>query len=234
VGPQPWRGRIDVQRGDEVACEHWFSGIGGLTIARRFQSARRETGKRLRINDLIRISPVRLIDENDGQVGVVNLDEAKDRARRASLDLVEVAPNSTPPVCRIMDYGKWKYHQKKKEQKNRSHARQSEMKGMRLRPKIDKHDLLIKVNKAREFLVEGHKVQFTMIYRGREMAHRDLGQRTMRQISETLGDLSKVETEPRMMHRRMTMVLAPDRAPRKVEAEPVETPDGDAAQTATP
>ena len=167
------------------------------------------------MNDLIRISPVRLIDENDGQVGVVDLDDAKERARNAGLDLVEVAPTSTPPVCRIMDYGKWKYHQRKKEQKNRSHTKQSELKGMRLRPKIDTHDLTIKVEKARGFLADGHKVQFTMIYRGREMAHRELGHKTMHAIRDRLAELSKVESEPRMMHRRMTMVLAPDRKPRK-------------------
>lgn len=167
---------------------------------------------------MIRISPVRLIDQNDEQVGVVNLDEAKNRARGVGLDLVEVAPNSTPPVCRIMDYGKWKYHQKKKEQKNASHAKQSALKGVRLRPKIDRHDLSIKMEKAREFLTQGHKVQFTMIYRGREMAHRDLGRRTMEKIRDTLAELSKVESEPRMMHRRMNMVLAPDRKPKKVAA----------------
>jgi len=173
----------------------------------------------LRVNDLIRISPVRLIDENDGQIGVVELDDAKERARTAGLDLVEVAPTSTPPVCRIMDYGKWKYHQRKKEQKNRSHTKQSELKGMRLRPKIDTHDLNIKVAKARGFLEDGHKVQFTMIYRGREMAHRELGHKTMHAIRDQLAELSKVESEPRMMHRRMTMVLAPDRKPRKAVSD---------------
>ena len=189
----------------------------------------RDTVKRLRVNDLIRISPVRLIDNEDQQVGVVALDEAKDHARRAKLDLVEVSPTSTPPVCRIMDYGKWKYHQKKKEQKNRSHSKQSEMKGVRLRPKIDTHDLQIKVAKAREFLTAGHKVQFTMIYRGREMAHRDLGQRRMHNIRDELALLSKVESEPRMMHRRMTMVLAPDRKSKKTtEAAPA---DGEKHQT---
>jgi len=151
-----------------------------------------------------------LIDENNEQIGVVELDDARQRAREASLDLVEVAPQSSPPVCRIMDYGKWKYQQKKKEQKARSHAAKSELKGMRLRPKIDDHDLKIKVNRAKQFLEASNKVQFTMIFRGREMAHRNLGLRTMKNICEELADISKVETPPRMMHRRMTMVLAPD------------------------
>ena len=167
------------------------------------------------MNDLIRISPVRLIDEHNEQVGVVELDEAKQRARDAELDLVEVSPNSVPPVCRVMDYGKWKYHQKKKEQKARSHAKRSELKGVRLRPKIDIHDLNIKMDRARQFLGEGHKVQFTMIFRGREMAHRNLAFRQMQNICQALAPLSKVETMPRMLGRRMTMVLAPDTTGKK-------------------
>lgn len=110
-----------------------------------------------------------------------------------------------------MDYGKWKYAQKKKEQKARSHAKQSELKGIRLRPKIDIHDLEIKMSKAREFLVDGDKVQFTMLFRGREMAHRNLGLDSMRKICVELADVAKVESEPKMMGRRATMVLAPDR-----------------------
>ncbi len=164
----------------------------------------------MRVNDQIRISPVRLIDDEDEMIGVVETDEAKRRAREAGLDLVEVAPNSTPPVCKIMDYGKWKYAQRKKEQKAKSHAKQSELKGMRLRPKIDDHDLGIKINKAREFLTDGDKVQFTMLFRGREMAHRDLALNQMNGIVETLSDVSKIEQAPKMMGRRATMVLAPD------------------------
>jgi translation initiation factor IF-3 len=139
-------------------------------------------------------------------------------AREANLDLVEVSPMSTPPVCRIMDYGKWKYQQHKKEQKNKTQSKQSELKGVRLRPKIDVHDLAIKLQKARSFLNDGHKVQFTMIFRGREMAHRELGHQTMQKVRDDLGDLSKVESVPRMMHRRMTMVLAPDRSGKKTPA----------------
>ena len=110
-----------------------------------------------------------------------------------------------------MDYGKWKYAQKKKEQKARSHTKQSELKGIRLRPKIDIHDLEIKMSKAREFLIDGDKVQFTMLFRGREMAHRNLGLDSMRKICNDLADVAKVESEPKMMGRRATMVLAPDR-----------------------
>jgi translation initiation factor IF-3 len=152
-----------------------------------------------------------LIDDEDQQIGVIDVDEARQMARDADLDLVEVSPKSSPPVCRIMDYGKWKYQQRKKEQKARSHSKKSELKEVRLRPKIDKHDLDIKMAKANEFLEEGNKVQFTMLFRGREMAHRDLGIKAMHGIRDDLAHLSKVETHPRMAGRRMTMVLAPDK-----------------------
>jgi translation initiation factor IF-3 len=192
-----------------------------LAIARgRFQPQQREVGKQLRVNEQIRISPVRLIDQENEQIGVVDLDEARRRAREAGLDLVEVAPTSRPPVCRVMDYGKWKYQQKKKEQKARSHSKQSELKEVRLRPKIDSHDLAIKMDKAREFLDDGDKVQFTMLFRGREMAHQNIGMRQMQSIIENLGEQSKVESPPRMMGRRMTMVLAPDRRPKQQQGQP--------------
>ena len=197
-----------------------------MVIARspRFKPLQRDTGKRLRVNDLIRISPVRLIDENDAQVGVVELDDAKSRAKAAGLDLVEVAPQSRPPVCRIMDYGKWKYHQRKKEQKAKSHAKQSELKGVRLRPSIDDHDLDIKVAHARSFLEDGNKVQFVMLFKGRQMAHQDIGRRTMQDIVAKLEEVSKVEAFPKMMGRRMTMVLAPDRKAPAPKSDPGSAP----------
>jgi translation initiation factor IF-3 len=201
---------------------------GAPAIARSPRGPRppqRETGKRLRINDQIRISPVRLIDENNEQVGVVDVDDAKRRARDAGLDLVEVSGASRPPVVRIMDYGKWKYAQQKKEQKAKSQAKKSELKGMRLRPNIDDHDLGLKVKKAREFLEDGDKVQFVMLFRGRQMAHKDLARNTMLDVFSQLKDVGKIEQDPKMMGRRMTMLLAPDRktaAPKP--KEPGETP----------
>lgn len=182
------------------------------TIARgRFKPQPRETGKRLRINDQIRVSPIRLIDEEDNQIGVVETDDAKNRAREAELDLVEVSPTASPPVCKIMDYGKWKYAQAKKEQKAKAHAKKSELKGMRLRPNIDDHDLKFKTDKAREFLEDGDKVQFVMLFRGRQMAHQNLARDTMNGIVDLLEPVSKVEQPPKMMGRRMTMLLTPDR-----------------------
>ena len=146
--------------------------LGVLLIARgRFRPPPKPNDKGLRHNDMIRVPQVRLIDENNEQVGIIDTIEAKNRARDAQLDLVEVSPNSDPPVCRIMDYGKWKYAQKKKESKAKANASQSELKGIRLRPNIDEHDLSIKLKKAKEFLEDGHKVQFTMLFRGRQMAH---------------------------------------------------------------
>ena len=181
------------------------------TIARgRFRPQPRETGKRLRINDQIRVSPIRVIDEEGEPVGVIDTDEAKRRATDAGLDLVEVSPGAEPPVCKIMDYGKWKYAQQKKEQKAKAHAKKSELKGMRLRPNIDDHDLKFKTDKAREFLEDGDKCQFVMLFRGRQMAHQGMARQTMLDIVELLEDVSKVEQPPKMMGRRMTMMLTPD------------------------
>ncbi|MCX5660913.1 MAG: translation initiation factor IF-3 [Planctomycetota bacterium] len=196
------------------ACTSSSSEVSAIAKG-RYQAPVRDTGKRLRVNDLIRISPIFLISEDNEKVGSIELDKAKQLAREAGLDLVEVSPNSRPPVCRIMDYGKWKYQQKKKEQKARSHSKQSELKEVRLRPKIDTHDLEIKTTRAREFLGDGDKVQFTVLFRGREMAHQDIGLNTLRTIRDALVDASKVESEPRTMGKRMTMILAPDRKSTK-------------------
>ena len=133
------------------------------------------------------------------------------KAREAGLDLVEVAPTSDPPVCRIMDYGKWQYQQKRKlreaHKKNVRHT--ATLKEIRLRPETDKHDLDIKVNHAREFLEKGHKVQFTVFFRGRQMLHRDHGYEILENITRTLEELAKVERPGRMSGRRMTLLLVP-------------------------
>lgn len=161
----------------------------------------------------IRVPNVRLIDENDEMVGVVNTDEARRMADAAGMDLVEVAPDSDPPVCKIIDYGRYKYELSKKERANKAKTRGHEMKEVRLgrSMKIDPHDVEIRINQARKFLLEGHKVQIVQNFKGREMIHKDRGYERMRGITEQLGDVSKVETPPRMFGRRMTMILAPDR-----------------------
>lgn len=135
--------------------------------------------------------------------------EALGRAREVGLDLVEVAPTSEPPVCRIMDYGKWLYQQKRRtrEAHKRNHRHIATLKEVRLRPETDKHDLAVKLNHAREFLEKGHKVQFTMFFRGRQMLHKDHGYVMLEQIAESLQDLAKVERPARMAGRRMTLLL---------------------------
>jgi translation initiation factor IF-3 len=132
-------------------------------------------------------------------------------AREAGLDLVEVAPTARPPVCRIMDYGKWRYQQQKKDDKSRASGRGGQLKEIKFRTvKIGDHDLMIKVNHAREFLKEGNKVQFTLQVRGREMAHQDLGRDIMNKVKTELWPVSKVERDAKMEGRRMTLVLQPD------------------------
>lgn len=137
--------------------------------------------------------------------------EAMSRAREAGLDLVEVAPTSEPPVCRIMDYGKWQYEQKRKireaHKKHQHHT--TTLKEIRLRPETDKHDLDIKLNHAREFIEKGHKVQFTMFFRGRQMLHREQGYTILEEIAKSMEDLAKVERSTRMSGRRMTLLLVP-------------------------
>jgi translation initiation factor IF-3 len=133
------------------------------------------------------------------------------KARETELDLVEVAPTSDPPVCRIMDYGKWLYEQKRKTRdahKKISHHT-STLKEIRLRPETDKHDLEMKLKHGRDFLEKGHKLQFTMFFRGRQMLHRDRGYEVLEQITESLQDLAKIERPARMANKRMTLLLVP-------------------------
>lgn len=159
----------------------------------------------LRVNEQIRISPVRLIGENNEQLGIVPNFEAMRMAREAGVDLVEVAPNVRPPVCRLMNYGRWKYTQKKNVKKHQEQL----LKEVRLRPKTDTHDREIKIKKAIQFLAEGHKVQFTMKFRGREQSHREIGFGIFRSIMELFGLRVKVERPPSMDGRDMVMIVSP-------------------------
>jgi translation initiation factor IF-3 len=176
----------------DVQSQSWFPG----KEANRLQH---------RCNEQIRISPIRLIDHNNNQMGVVPTDEARRMAMDAGMDLVEVAPTERPPVCRIMDYGKFKYGQKKKKQKHH----EQKLKEVRLHPKIGDADRDRLMRRAAEFLEEGDKVQLTMIFRGRERFHQDLGQAVFNAIIAQLGENVKVERPVRNEGRRMTMVLAP-------------------------
>ena len=186
----------------------------------------------------IRCPEVRLIDENDQMVGVVTSDDARRRAEEAGMDLVEIAPDSDPPVCKIIDYGRYKYEMSKKDRATKAKTKTHEMKEVRLgrSMKIDPHDVEIRVNQARKFLIEGHKVQIVQNFRGREMMHRERGHERMQDIIERLGDVSKLETPPRMFGRRMSMILAPDKV--KIEqykrkhqkSEPAKPPKADPEQ----
>ncbi len=162
---------------------------------------------RQRVNDQIRISPIRVIGADGEQVGVIPTEQALQMARDDGLDLVEVAADARPPVCRIMDFGKFKYQQQKK--KNKSHAHATKIKEIRLRPKTDTHDIEVKVSQARKFLGDKDKVQVTLIFRGREQAHEDEGRRVVERVIEELSEVAKVESPPSRMGRRMTCVLAP-------------------------
>jgi len=165
---------------------------------------------------MIRISPIRLIGAEGEQVGVVDTRDAMQMAQEAGLDLVEIVPDTRPPVCKIMDYGKYKYEQSKR--KDNKTTGQQEIKEVRLgrSVKIDPHDVQIRVNQARRFLMQGHKVQITQRFRGREMVHKELGLERLSEIVVQLGDISKVEMAPRWVMRQASIVLAPDK--NKVEA----------------
>lgn len=162
-----------------------------------------------RLNDQIRISPVRVIDQDGEQLGVIPTAEALRLAMEANLDLVEVASDAKPPVCRIMDYGKLKYERKKKTSKN-TKQHQVQLKEIRMRPKIGKHDIEFKLKSARKFLEQKDKVKFNIMFRGRENAHHELGRTILGEIQEQLSEIAKVEQAATMASgRNMIMVLAP-------------------------
>jgi translation initiation factor IF-3 len=165
--------------------------------------------QKIRVNDQIRISPIRLIDERGAQVGIVSIEDARDRAGRVGLDLVEVAPAARPPVCRLMDYGKYKYNaaRKAKEAKKKQHHIQ--IKEVKFRPGIENHDYDFKVRHARRFLGEGNKVKLTMMFRGRQLSHPEIGMKVLRRVTQDLEEVAKIEMRPVREGRTMTMVLAP-------------------------
>jgi len=187
-----------------VSGRSLFSGhfifSGGSTITRPVQT---------RVNERIRIREVRLVDENGQQVGVVPTAHALEMARDRGLDLVEVAPNAIPPVCRLMDYGKYRYEQSRKERESRKHQTTVELKEVRIRPKIDDHDLETKGRHAAKFLDAGDKVKVSVLFRGREMAHPEIGRGLLDQLIELLRSHGSVEQMPKIEGRTMTMILAP-------------------------
>ena len=163
----------------------------------------------LRVNDRIRISPIRLILDDGEQAGIVPTDEARAIAEEKGLDLVEVAPNSRPPVCKIMDYGRYKYEQARKTREAKRKQHVIHIKEIKLRPKIETHDFDFKMRHAVRFLEEGDKVKFTLRFRGRENTHPELGERVLNRVKVLVEDLAVVESDIRREGRVMTMVVAP-------------------------
>jgi translation initiation factor IF-3 len=162
-----------------------------------------------KINDAIRAREVRLIDETGTNVGVVTKIDAMARAEAAGLDLVEVSPDAEPPVCKILDFGKYKYQEQKKAAEARKHQKIVEIKEIKMRPGIDDHDYDVKMRAIKRFFEEGDKVKVTLRFRGREMAHQELGVKLLDRVKDETAPIAKVESEPRLEGRQMTMVLAP-------------------------
>ncbi|MFZ9696864.1 MAG: translation initiation factor IF-3 [Ilumatobacteraceae bacterium] len=178
-----------------------------------------------RYNDRIRAREVRLIGADGVQLGIKSLPDALELARQVDLDLVEVAPLANPPVCRIMDYGKFRYEESQKAKESRKKTSQVTIKEVKFRPKIGKGDFDTKVRHMHDFLEDGHKVKVTLQFRGREMAHPELGSKILDAVLEQLGESVKVETQARLEGRNMTMVLAPDKkAVKKPEKSSVKPP----------
>ena len=161
------------------------------------------------MNEQIRISPIRLIDEEGGQVGIVSLDDARARAAQRGLDLVEVAPDSRPPVVRMMDYGKYKYKAARAAREARRKQHTVQIKEVKFRPGIEDHDYEFKLRHATRFLQEGNKVKLTMMFRGRQVTHPELGREVLLRVTSDLGELATVEQYPNFEGRQMSMILKP-------------------------
>ena len=162
-----------------------------------------------RMSEAIRSKDVRLIDETGENVGVVSYEDAMARATTAGLDLVEISPDANPPVCKILDYGKFKYQEQKKAAEARKRQKVVEIKEIKMRPSIDDHDYDVKMRSMKRFFDEGDKVKVTLRFRGREMAHQELGYQLLQKVKGDIEPLAKVESEPRLEGRQMVMVLAP-------------------------
>lgn len=163
----------------------------------------------MRINDQIRVREVLVIDENGTKLGVLQTRDALRMAEEKALDLVEVSPNSRPPVCKLMDYGRFRYEQAKKEREARKKQRITDLKEVRMTPKIEDHDLAVKTKATEKFLRDGDKVKVVIRFRGREIVHADLAQKLMHELAQQLTEIAGVEREPRVEGRNMIMILSP-------------------------
>ena len=187
-------------------------------VQQRYQRGDHIATDDARINDRIRAREVLLIGPGGEQLGVKPLPEALTIAREEELDLVEVAPNANPPVCRIMNYGRYKYEQEQRRKESRKKATNVVVKEMKFRPKIDEHDYVTKMKHVERFLGEGSKVKLTIMFRGREVFHPELGLRILERVAEQVSEIAIVESAPRQDGRNMTMVLHPIKRPAKARA----------------
>ncbi len=183
-----------------------------------FPNRDRERERDLRVNHRIRVPQVRLIGADGSQLGVIATPDAMKMARESGLDLVEISPQANPPVCKILDYGKYKYEKKKKAQEAKKKQIVVKVKEIKLRPNTEDHDLDFKVKHARRFIEDGDKAKFTVVFRGREMAYTDLGRKLMERVLDQLKDVAKVEHPPTMEGKSMIMIMAPGVASPVVKA----------------
>ena len=192
--------------------------------------------KEHKVNEQIRVRQIRLIGGEGEQIGIIDTREAMQMAREQGLDLVMVSPQAVPPVCRLLDYGRFRYEQQQNEKENRKRVRSQEVKAIKFRVKIDDHDFNTKTGHVRRFLQEGHKVKVTIMFRGRERTHPELGERILVKVAEVLSDVGAPEGTPSMMGMDMNMIMAPKAAPapkKERVAEAVEA-KAEAAPTAAP
>jgi translation initiation factor IF-3 len=180
-----------------------------VVVRRIGQRKENRIATELRINDRIRVPRVRVVDADGQQVGIMATQDALALAQEQDLDLVEVAAQADPPVCRIMDYGKYKYEQAVRQREARKKQSHVVVKEMKMRPKIDRHDYETKKGHVVRFLRQGAKVKVTIMFRGREMIHPEIGQQLLERLAEDVADIAKVETSPKLDGRNMTMVLGP-------------------------
>lgn len=173
----------------------------------------------MRVNRLIRAPEVRVVDDEGAQLGVMPVRQALDLARERGLDLVEVAPTAVPPVCRILDYGKFKYEQAKKDRVARKTQHLSQVREVKIRPKIGIHDLEAKLRNARKLLQEGDKIKVIVVFRGREMAHQDLGWKLLQRVGESLKDVAALDRAPAMEGNTLGVIFAPSKQLREARAK---------------
>ncbi|UBV43974.1 translation initiation factor IF-3 [Deinococcus taeanensis] len=188
--------------------------------------------KEHKVNEQIRVRQIRLIGAEGEQVGIIDTRDAMNMAREAGMDLVMVSPQAVPPVCRLLDYGRFRFEQQQNEKENRKRARAQEVKAIKFRVKIDAHDFNTKTGHVRRFLEEGHKVKVTIMFRGRERTHPELGERILVRVAEVLADIGAPEGTPSMMGMDMNMIMTPKAPPAPKKDRPADEVSAEVAAEA--